>query len=92
MEYTVIEYRSRVISGIELTYSLTRGEFDDEAGKRSAYGASIESSLGDRQEVVDITCDLGEASELFEKLIWNTVTPVTLRDIVEDWIILKEFT
>ena len=52
-----------------------------------SYGVRVASKLdSDREEIPDITVSISRIDELMELLVRNEVTPVTLRDVVEDWL------
>ena len=41
---------------------------------------------GDLEEIPNITTSISRIDELMDLLVRNLVTPVTLRDVVEDWL------
>ena len=49
------------------------------------YGIRIEKQNGEWDEVRDITTSRTQIDELFRLLCRNDVTPMSLRDILEDW-------
>ena len=53
---------------------------------RKDYGVEVCSSFGDSDCVRGITVCCEDAGALLRLLVRNTVTPVTLRDVVEDWL------
>ncbi len=53
---------------------------------RKDYGVEVRSSSGDGDCVLEITVCREEAVVLLHLLARNTVTPVTLRDVIEDWL------
>lgn len=50
------------------------------------YGVRVESETGDRAEVRKVTISSRSILELLGLLMRNTVTPVGLRDVIEDWL------
>lgn len=50
------------------------------------YGVRVESETGDRAEVRKVTISSRSILELMGLLMRNTVTPVSLRDVIEDWL------
>ena len=50
------------------------------------YGVEVCSSFGDSDCVRGITVCREDAVTLLGRLARNAVTPVTLRDVVEDWL------
>lgn len=81
-----VETATSLIDGIAVTYILTKERKDS----RDAYGiyaaAVDESGECDVVFVRDITSRLGDASELFCLIVGGTVTPVTVYDVIEDWL------
>lgn len=52
-----------------------------------SYGVKIRSRRsGESAQLLNITTSVSRIDELLELLMRNTVTPVTLRDVVEDWL------
>lgn len=74
---------------MEILYYLISGPYD-EGGSASCrtYGVEVRLMCGaravDQDTVGDITASEKEAKELLALLCRNTVTPVTLRDVIED--------
>ena len=50
------------------------------------YGVKLAVDSGDFDEVPDITVSEQQICYLLDLLIRNTVTPISLRDILEDWL------
>ena len=76
---------------IVLTYTLIAGRYSgEELPPYDSYGVEIRLSCGERLEdstvVEDITCDRSEAENLIDRLRRHTVTPVTVRDVIEDYL------
>lgn len=74
---------------MEILYYLVSGPCDeDDASICQTYGVEVRLMCGTRlvaQDTVgDITASEREAKDLLELLYRNTVTPVTLRDVIED--------
>lgn len=51
-----------------------------------SYGVKVVSEDGEAAAVPNITISAGRIDELMELLIRNSVSPVTLLDVVEDWL------
>ena len=51
-----------------------------------SYGIKVTGPGGDSQAVPNITVSVGRIDELAELVRRNQVSPVTLRDVVEDWL------
>ena len=51
-----------------------------------SYGIKVTGPDGDSQAVPNITVSVGRIDELAELVRRNQVSPVTLRDVVEDWL------
>ena len=51
-----------------------------------SYGIKVTGPDGDSQAVPNITVSAGRIDELAELVCRNQVSPVTLRDVVEDWL------
>ena len=51
-----------------------------------SYGVRATGPGGDREEVPNITVSVGRIDALAELLCRNQVSPVTLRDVIEDWL------
>lgn len=52
-----------------------------------SYGVKIAApDRGDAAELPNITVSISRIDELMELLTHNVVTPVSLRDVVEDWL------
>lgn len=74
---------------LKLTYSLIIGRYGGgEIPPYTAYGVEIrlccEGKPEETARVEDITTYRARAEELLEKLRRNQVTPVTLRDVIQD--------
>lgn len=88
-ELTVAQKQARDETGREHTYDYTIlvGEMPVSSGfSCESYGACIREQGGETAKVPDITVSAGRIDELMELLIRNTVTPCTLRDVVDDWL------
>lgn len=72
---------------LEVSYRITCRDFAADVPHR---GYGIEAILmrnGERMDactVDDVTCSLSKAEDIVELLLRNVVTPVTLRDVLED--------
>lgn len=51
-----------------------------------SYGVKVTGPDGTCEEVPNITVSTGRIDELVELLRRNQVSPVTLRDVIEDWL------
>lgn len=51
-----------------------------------SYGVRIRGQDGQSDEVPNITVSISRIDELMDMLVRNTVTPCTLRDVVNDWL------
>ena len=51
-----------------------------------SYGVRVTGPDGDCAEIPNITVSAGRIDELLDLLRLNQVSPVTLRDVVEDWL------
>lgn len=51
-----------------------------------SYGVRVTGPDGDCAEIPNITVSAGRIDELVDLLRRNQVTPVTLRDVVDDWL------
>lgn len=71
------------VGAFVLEYHLVEESRED---GRKDYGIEVCSSSGDGDCVRGITVCREEAAALLHLLARNTVTPVTLRDVMEDWL------
>ena len=51
-----------------------------------SYGVKIVGEDGEEASVPNLTVNAGRIDQLMDLLVRNGVTPVTLRDVVEDWL------
>lgn len=71
----------------EYTYSILIDEMSVGAFSCESYGVKIKDCATGRVAVVShVTASIPRIDELMELLIRNQVTPVGLRDVLEDWI------
>jgi hypothetical protein len=74
---------------IQVRYCLTEEDYQGEL-PHAGYGVCAKLYLADKlvdeSSVSDVTCSKSEMITLIEALSRNTVTPVTLRDVIEDYI------
>ena len=68
----------------EMEYYLLADEFD-QIGE--SYGLRIDCDNGDTESVRGITLSQCRIKTLMDMVLRNTVTPSTLRDVVEDWLL-----
>lgn len=64
-----------------LVDEMTVGEMNCES-----YGVRVTGPDGDCAEIPNITVSAGRIDELVDLLRRNQVSPVTLRDVVDDWL------
>ena len=64
-----------------LVDEMTVGEMNCES-----YGVRVTGPDGDCAEIPNITVRAGRIDELVDLLRRNQVSPVTLRDVVDDWL------
>ncbi|MGN0968285.1 MAG: DUF6514 family protein [Oscillospiraceae bacterium] len=68
-------------------YSILVGEMTVSQGFAcESYGVRVRERGGESGEVPDITVSISRIDELMELLVRNTVSPCTLRDVVDDWL------
>ena len=67
-------------------YYITIGELDVGRYACESYGIRIEEQGGMQASVDNITCSIARIDELSELILRNEVTPVTLADVVSDWL------
>lgn len=68
-------------------YSVLIGEMEIlEEFSCESYGVRIQERGGGCSEVPNITVSASRVDELVELLVKNTVTPCTLRDVIDDWL------
>ncbi len=88
-ERGMIKILEETIGNGHLSYALIKQSQEYEGDIVDSYGIRIICSLFGAQEeieMLDITSDYSVARELFELVTVNLVTPVTLKDVVEDYI------
>ena len=69
-DYTILVGETPVFSGVSC----------------ESYGVCIRGQDGEMEQVADITVSAARIDELIDLLVRNTVTPCTLRDVVENWL------
>lgn len=74
----------RVVAKQQMAYYLLAEEDEEETER---YGIRIESEAGEREEILNLTISGTAVQELAALLMRNTVTPTTLRYVVEDWLL-----
>ena len=75
---------------IGITYSLFTTWLELEGTRIRRFGVRVETSRGEAASVADVSGDREEAEALIDRLCAGTVTPVTLRDVVSDWLYERE--
>lgn len=84
-----ISYATRQVKGcngqpLVLAYSLLVTGAADEP---EHYGVRIEEQVsGSLTQVLDLTTQAKRIYDLLDKLVRNAVTPIGLRDVLEDWL------
>ena len=84
-----IPYATRQVKGcnskpLVLAYSLL---VTGEADELEHYGVRIEEQVsGSLTQVLDLTTQAKRIYDLLDKLVRNAVTPIGLRDVLEDWL------
>lgn len=76
----------------QMTYRLFQSECEVDEQKTLCFGIEVNCSLFgevETEKIPDITTKYEVAKELFDILCENLVTPVCVKDIVEDFIIKK---
>lgn len=92
-----VEKKQKTLSGdaVSLVYDLTSSEFEeDDVGNWTSYGIAIKLSSTEQsgmntteyQNICDISTDFEKVRMLFDSLVEQIVTPMTLRDIAEDFV------
>ena len=59
---------------------------EEDAGKEEVYGVEIELE-GETEAVRNLSPSRQRVAALLEALVRGTVTPVGLRDVVDDWLL-----
>lgn len=88
-ELTVARRQARSESGEQYIYdySILIEEMAVAQGfSCESYGVRVREREGECAEVHHITVNISRIDELMDFLVRNTVTPCTLRDVVEDWL------
>ena len=88
-ELAVARKRAADETGRERTYdyAILVGEMPVSSGfSCESYGALIREQGGQEERVPHITVSAARIDELMELLVRCTVTPCTLRDVVDDWL------
>ena len=88
-ELAVARRQARDQNGVTHTYdySVLVGEMAVAQGFAcESYGVRIREHGGECSEIADITVNASRIDELMDLLVRNTVTPCTLRDVIEDWL------
>ena len=88
-EWKVAQKRTTDETGRERTYdyAVLVGEMPVSPGVFcESYGVCIRERDGEEGRVPNVTVSAARIDELMELLVHNTVTPCTLRDVVDDWL------
>lgn len=86
METTLKRHYKAHVAGMPVSYYLTGCEVATDTGVHKRYGVAVECSDGQRAEYPDIFADSGGAADFLATLCRCGVTPVTLGDIVYDYL------
>ena len=84
-QFKLIKHREKTIKGLHLKYSLLKTE--NIISRHSIYSVRIDATQNGVSEyklAFDISRNLIIATNIFNILVRNTVTPCTLFDILED--------
>ena len=79
--------------GLKLRYRLTEEMFNGEEGNIPTYGVAVTFIRGDRKERAEvgrISTSREEVAALLERLKKGKARPVSLRDIVEDFLFERD--
>ena len=86
----ILEYTKRTLpkTDTEITYSVIVDELKNDDGITAAesYGIAISISPENEKLIRGITTDCGEIIRMIEKFAECSVTPITLYDVVIDWL------
>lgn len=88
-ELTVARKQAQDAEGRTHTYdyAILVGEMPVAEGfSCESYGVQIREQGGETEQVADITVNAARIDNLLDLLVRNTVTPCTLRDVVDDWL------
>lgn len=88
-ELTVAQKQAADETGREHTYdyAILVGEMPVSSGfSCESYGVRIREAGGEEERVPHITVSAARIDELMDLLVRNTVTPCTLRDVIDDWL------
>ena len=67
-------------------YSILIGEMDVGSYACESYGFKVAEQGGEQASIPNITCSAARIDELSDLLVRNGVTPVTLSDVLSDWL------
>ena len=67
-------------------YSILIGEMDVGSYACESYGFKVAEQGGEQASIPNITCSASRIDELSDLLVRNGVTPVTLSDVLSDWL------
>ena len=70
----------------EVTYSLLEEELEVGNFHYISYGLRVEKSDGESETIRDITTSRTRIETLYQLLVRNGVTPMQLREVLEDWL------
>lgn len=72
--------------GFSCRYGLLVEDIEVDGFQCESYGVVIADPAGNTKRCRHITVNAAQIAELLDLLIRNGVTPVTLSDVVEDWL------
>lgn len=67
-------------------YYVVIDEMDVGAFSCESYGLRVAEQGGESARIPHITCSIARIDELCERVTTGAVTPMTLRDVVSDWL------
>ena len=75
------------LQGSSYDYAILVDEIQSGAFACESYGAAVtDRATGERAAVADITVSMPRIDALMERLVRGQVSPVHLRDVVDDWL------
>ncbi len=67
-------------------YSILIDEMDVGPFACESYGIKVAEKGGEAISIPNLTCSVARIDELSELLLRNGVTPITVSDVVQDWL------
>lgn len=79
MKNTIMRQEHKTWAGLSMGYTLFLSE--------NTYGISVHNQhTGEKIIIRDISTDQGLSEQLFDLILGGFVTPITLKDVMEDYI------